>query len=245
MRPSFVLMMAATCAWWGAAAHAAVERTSEAVVIRTDACSLAFSTADGSILWLRQAGSSEPILRSGEHGLWRAGFRDGRQAAAAGTGAGQAFRIEEGADGVLMTFGGSEVAVRLTVTPRPDGVDFSAELTPRRGTVLEFDLPAKLRFEPEQVERLVFPMDGSVSVGVAFKRDFFERQPEEEPCGWDARPAGPSGYAALYGGPLEQRAEGDLPVALRVTPEGRDWLGPELADRVAAAEAVVNRPPTP
>jgi hypothetical protein len=69
-------------------------------------------------------------------------------------------------------------------------------------------------------------------------------QPEDEPAGWRHITTGARGYISLYGSPCAMRDVHDAPVALRVTPEGREWFGAGLARRIESAQATVNRAPT-
>jgi len=184
----------------------------------------------------------QAIAREGEFGLWQLRFRDGTVLSAAD--------VPEAARNVTETPNGARMswdaeAAEVTVTSEVDGrgAVLHGEVTPKRGTVLEFALPARLRFTPEEVERLICPADGNFGVGWALNSSFFREQLTDSPSGWTAEAAGPAGYEALYGGPLQQRADVDPPVVLRPTPDGETWLGADVARRIAGAQGVVNRPP--
>lgn len=225
----------------------AVERRGDVISVRRAKYAIAFSAKNGSILSLTESGREGPILRSGVEGLWQARFQDGTTVDAAQFAAdstSRAFKCEAdaGTDVVRMTFRGPEVAVEVTVKPGAGGVDFTADVTPAEKVVLDFALPARLRFAPQSVERFVFPIGGNNSVGVAFNAAFFG--PQDEPVGWRSRTTGPEGHIAVYGGPLDQREYEDPPTTLQVTAQGSEWLGDALVKRVQGASAVVNRPPT-
>ena len=207
-----------------------------------------FSSTDGSLVALSQKGKKGSILSSGEYGLWHVRFQDGTELKASDFQAGSAeraldFEAVPGAKAVRLVYRSAEAEVAVTVTGRPDGLDFVGEITPKAKTVLSFALPARLRFDPESLDRFVSPMSGNQSVGAAFKPAFFRLQPQERPSGWQREAVGPKGYVALFGAPLDQRPDHDPATPLKATAEGREWLGAALAGRVDRAKAVVNRPP--
>ncbi|MBM3500771.1 MAG: hypothetical protein FJX74_19095, partial [Armatimonadetes bacterium] len=189
--------------------------------------------ADGAAIW-----------RSGEFGLWQVRFEDGSVLSAADFGAaGRAMSAAPEDDGALaLKYTSSEAEVSVTVQPRPDGVDLTGQVTPHQKVVLDFALPARLRFEPAQVKRFICPENGNSSVGTAFSARFFGLQPQDRPSGWRPQSVGPAGYAALFGGPLDQRADQDPPTALRAGARAAEWLPEALVARLNAARAVVNRP---
>jgi len=204
--------------------------------------SVVFREADGGLERVAPAGSEGTIFRSGEHGLWRARFRDGTEARAAG----RSFEHRrDGNDALHLTWRGKDISVAVAVRARDDGVALTAEVTPHGEPLLEFALPARLRMAPSEVVRFLCPANGNQSVGTAFRGSFFARQPADRPVAWGPVVAGPKGYASLFGGPLQQRPDADAPVRLRVTEAGRGWLGEEAARQLAGATAVVNRPPAP
>ena len=151
-----------------------------------------------------------------------------------------------------MSYNSPETTVAITVMSRTDGVDFVAEMTPHGQTVVEFSLPARLKFHPDALDRLVCPADGNQSVGIAFLRPFFE--PQAQPTSWKPRVIGPKGHDSLFGGPLVVRPDSDPPLQFRLTNEGRVWLGklpaasrsrggPILDLSSQRTVATVNRPP--
>lgn len=242
-----LVLSAAFGAACGAQPVALVSRRGDAYVVSGAGYEARFSAVDGSLLLRKRPGGSGAILRSGEYGLWRLRFRDGSFVSAADFG-GAGRRIKARAEakaGVLrLIYQGQKAAVAVTVTGSRDWLELAAEVTPTRDTVLGLELPARLRFDPGSVRRFVSPVDGNQGVGVAFRRAFFLPQPEDSPSAWQQDLIGPAGYADLFGGPLVQREVQDPATALKVTEEGRAWLGEGLARTLAAARAVVNRPPT-
>jgi len=213
-----------------------------------DTYTLTLDKRNGSLAALTQKGGGR-LFASGEHGLWHVRFRDGSEAKAAdfaSDSATHSFRTEPGPrrNTARLLYHSAELDVTVTVEARAEGVEFVGEVTPHGKTVLDFALPARLRFAPDAVERFICPANGNQSVGTAFKGAFFKLQPQDRPSGWRSGPSnGQKGYTALFGGPLEQREDDDAPVALRVTADGRTWLGSGTAKRVDGAKAIVNRPP--
>ena len=137
------------------------------------------------------------------------------------------------------------LAVTVSVTGRTDGVDFTARVEPARQTVLEFALPGRLRFDPNQIERLVCPLNGNESVGAAFRPAFFQRQNADHPAGWQTQMVGPNGFISLLGTGAVMRADNDPPVPISITTDGRPWLGSDLAAKWDGKPALVNRPSPP
>ncbi len=206
-----------------------------------------FNSNNGALQVVQQA----PVLSSGEFGLWSAKFQDGRVVCANDFIAGStsnAFACEPSADGKSARLNYRSAALNVTVlaTARADGVEFTAEVQPQGAApLLDFSLPARLRFDPAQLQRCIFPANGNHGVGLALRRAFFERQSEEQPAAWRSQPVGGKGYAQLTGDKLVMRPMNDPPVPLTVTAAGREWLGAELARRLQSATAVCNRPPGP
>lgn len=224
----------------------AIDGNRDTVVLENDSGTVSFDTDNGSIVALMQKGQPGHILSSGEEGLWLVCFADGSQITAAdfsSSSTDRSFQYTSNpqANTLEMTFRSPEIQVVVTVYSIPDGLEFTGEITPRSKTVLDFALPARLRFKPDALDRFICPMNGNQSVGTAFKGAFFQRQPREEPTAWEPQLIGPKGYVSLFGGNIEHR-EDETPATLHVTTEGREWLGNELADRLEDAKALVNRP---
>ncbi|MGQ9731941.1 MAG: hypothetical protein ACUVX8_11810 [Candidatus Zipacnadales bacterium] len=204
--------------------------------------SVTFAGADGSLACVV---NNETIWRSGELGLWQMRFQDGSVLNARECGQGEHALKTVVAEGALhLTYTAPDANVMVTVTERPDGVDLSGEITPKGKVVLEFVLPARLRFEPQKVKRFVSPDSGGRSVGLAFNKRFFVLQPQDRPAAWRPEPVGPQGYIDLFGGPLDQRADQDPPTFLHATELAQEWFSEALIARINMARATVNRPST-
>lgn len=220
--------------------------SANAIVLTAGRSRIALSRSNGAILGFAESGRQGALFRSGDQGLWHIRFEDGTTVDAAefsGNSAQKQFRpsVDPNSGAVTMTYRSAEIEVAVTVRAQGDGVDMSAEVSPKRKAVLDFALPARLRFDPDELQRLVCPADGNQSVGTAFLSGFFKPQPE--PTRWSSHASGPQGCAALYGGGLMMRDVQDPPVPLRVTDDGRKWLGSAIAGRIDRAAATVNRAP--
>lgn len=216
------------------------------LVLSSERGQIAFSPDNGSILGVAEQG--KPCgLHSGEQGLWQVRFQDGSQLSAAEFSASSTerpFRSEAtGLGSLRMTYHAPELDVLVTVTASAEGIEFVGQLTPRAKTVLDFALPARMRFNPDELVRLVCPNDGNQAVGTAFLGSFFKAQ--AQPTSWKSHGTGPKAYRLLTGGDLISREVQDPPVALRVTDEGQKWFGKGLSDRVARSKAIVNRVSAP
>lgn len=212
-----------------------------AITLTGGSCTISFSASNGSILAVKQRGKSGSICASGEHGLWQARFRDGSELCA--TNCAFACDRDTKANSLRLRFRNDELIVTVTATGGSNGIEFVAEVLPAKKTLLDFAVPARLRFNPDTLDRFVCPSDGNHGVGMALRPAFFELQSEDEPAGWRYVTAGSRGYISLYGGSLRMRDVHDAPVPLRVTPEGREWFGTGLARRIEGAQATVNRAP--
>ena len=222
-------------------AMASVTREGDAITLTSDSCEISFSASNGSILAVRQHGKSGTICASGEFGLWQARFRDGNELCA--THCAFTCEADDKANALHLNYRQANLTVKVTATGRDGGVDFTAEVLPAKNTLLDFALPARLRFDPGALERFVCPANGNNGVGYALRPAFFKMQSEDDPGGWRHITTGSHGYTSLYGGSLQMRDVHDAPVGLRVTPEGQKWLGAGLARRTESAQATVNRAP--
>lgn len=209
---------------------------------------IVFSRDNGSILDLFEKNMAGEILHGGEDGLWKARFADGSEVHAASFSAASAqrqFRLENDSKtgSLVMSYRSEELQVTVTARPSREGVDLAAVVTPSTKTIEEFAVPARLRFNPDRLVRLVCPADGNESVGMALRGGFFK--PQSQPTRWTPHSCGTKGYKSLYGSSPVMRPHPDAPVALKVTREGREWFGPGLGAQLARLQATVNRPPQP
>ena len=184
------------------------ENSTGPVVLTAGRSRIALSPANGSILAFGQAGQQGSLFRSGEFGFWQVRFRDGKDLGASSfstTSQERRFRqeVDPNTGAATMTYRSADLEVAVSVRAQGDSFEFSAELSPKEKTVLEFTLPARLRFSAEELEHLVCPADGNHSVGTAFLGGFFKKQ--TEPTSWTSSPSGPNGYETLFGSGLVMR----------------------------------------
>ncbi|MGO9206440.1 MAG: hypothetical protein ACLQBX_09705 [Candidatus Limnocylindrales bacterium] len=222
-------------------------RAGEPIPIRGGACVVLIDPADGSLVEARMAGQAAPMVRGGEHGLWRLEFEDGssldaREVSRGGAGRSFDVRHEAGANRAELNFGAPESRVQVVVEGRDEGVEIHATVEPGKGSILALELPARLRFDPSRLERLVSPLTPHDGVGAAFRPSFFREQPR--PSGWQPRNVGPGSYARLLRDAVVMRDMAGAPVAVTVTPTGKDWLGDELARGLQGSRVDVSRPST-
>jgi hypothetical protein len=230
-------------------AAAKIEVRSDVIIVSQPNYQVRFSPRDGSILQLRAAGQTQSIASSGENGLWHLRFRDGQVLRAADiaretTPGSFSYSVSQQPEVLTLHYKTGKAQLRITATPRANGIELRGTIAPQGGTVLDFALPSRLRFAPASVQRFIAPATGHEAVGFAFKRGFFEPQPVENPVGWKHENGSTGAYQALFGGPLDQRADGDEAIQLRATSTAREWFSPELLARSGSTSAVVNRAST-
>ncbi|MEJ5340419.1 MAG: DUF6259 domain-containing protein [Thermogutta sp.] len=219
-----------------------IHREGDVWRIASEHYTLQISARDGSLLEIRQGDNTSVIARSGEDGLWRIRWRDNTELTARQTTV-QSELV--GKSQLRLVFSHPEVKVNVVVAANADAVDLHATISPEKKEVLDFALPARLRFEPQAVSRLIFPMGGNTAVGIAFLRGFFEAQPPDRPAGWERQSVGARAFVRLFGAPLEIRPMDEPAVALRATDAGKKWLSPEALRLVTQRQVIVNRPPRP
>ncbi|MCX8089428.1 MAG: hypothetical protein N3I86_00610 [Verrucomicrobiae bacterium] len=219
-----------------------VRRVGEDWEVTGRAYKLVVSGKDGGIVSLSEPGRTGLLVRSDEGGLWQAQFSDGAKLSARSA---KEVRGEQTGPGTLrFSYAHPSLQVAVMLSAGEDGVDLIAELTSKTNGVLEMALPGRLRFEPGQTRRLIFPLGGNESVGIALLGRFFERQPAERPAGWEVATVGARGFSRLFGVPLQMRPPRGEAEALRVTEEGQKWLSRPVQRMVSRRRIVVDRPPS-
>jgi len=220
----------------------------DAYVLSGPSCKVAFSRSNGSIISLDDLDTESPILRNGQTGLWQLQFRDGTILNAADFDEDSSEREFSAnltnPDTLRMEFKSAVADVDVTAKRAKCGIEFTAQVTSKEKTALEFVVPGQLRFDPDTVRQFICPTNSNVSVGVSFNARFFGRWPDD-PAGWSPESIGTAGYRAVYGSPLNQRPVEDPPVELKITEDGQEWLGHSAAKKLNGRKATVNRAPTP
>ena len=242
----FIAFLALFCALLTASPRLQAE---EPFALQAHDCSITFDPANGAIATLQQKGKDASIARSGPDGLWAGRFADKSTVRAADFSAGNAersFKAERQDDGKSLRFIYQSANLRVIVTARADerGLELRGSVEPKDKTLLELQLPARLRFDPALVERLVCPMDGNQGVGLAFTSAFFKEQSIESPGSWEGLELGPKAYAQLFGAGVDFRQNADAPVRLKPGKDAAAWLDAGVIARLENAEAIVNRPCT-
>jgi hypothetical protein len=213
------------------------------IVLSNDRMEVVLSRDNGSILKLSPKGRQGSIFRSGEFGLWHARLGDNTQVDAASfsaTSADRSFRWESDArtHALRFTYRSRQIDVTIVATCHDENMDLAAQVTPKEKPLLTFAIPARLRFNPDQVDRVVCPTDGNGSSGMGLHGSFFKPQDQ-----WKPVSVGGKGYESLLGGQPVMRPDQDSPVPIHVTVEGRKWLGADFAANLHPFAAAMTRPP--
>jgi lysophospholipase L1-like esterase len=213
--------------------------------------SVLVNDTNGSLLALSTGTTA--LATGGEAGLWSVSF--GTNTFGSATGSLNAAAFSSGSSSntfawslpapsnvLYLTYSNADLTVSVTLSNRDDGVEMAAAVAPRVTNVLMLTFPARLRFDPAEVERFVAPSHTSDGVGTAYTPQFFEIQDEETPASWNRLSVGPAAYLSLYGAGCDAN-EIYTPTSLTITADGGAWLGNSLSNEYAAASAVVHRPP--
>ena len=118
-----------------------------------------------------------PILAVGEEGLWRIVLDDGRVVSAASCENTHAPRVFRKGRTVCTEWKSPDAEVYVLQIPCSDGYELEMTVRPLTGDLIDVALPARLRFEAQDVDRLTMPQHGSQGPGVAFNRKFFSHLP--------------------------------------------------------------------
>jgi hypothetical protein len=225
-----------------------IQHTTNGFVFSGSNSSITISDTNGSILSVTVAGQSGSVVGGGEFGLWSVTNEEGDSLNAAAFSASSSsntfsWALAPSGNLLLLNYSNAAIAVTVTVSNRDGGIDLAARVQPQKGTVLEFDLPARLRFPPTHLARLICPLNSSDGVGAEFKPGFFESQSETDPGGWSNSLAGEAGYISLYGSSLTFIPDNYPPAPVSFTSAGITWLGTNVEANWNGSSAIVNRPP--
>src|ERR1017187_6183859 len=176
-----------------------IQHTGNMFVCSGNRSVISINDTNGSIASGPSAGQASNIVAGGEYGLWSVTFKEGgglNAAAFNSSSSSNVFNWTLAASGnpLLLVYSNADLAVTVIISNRDDGVDFEAQVRPRQKTVLEFELPGRLRFTSANLQRLICPLHSSDGVGAAFKPGFFRSQPEANPAGWTTVLVGEAGY---------------------------------------------------
>jgi hypothetical protein len=229
---------------------AGIEHTTNGFVFIGSNSIVTVSDTNGSILSVSLASQTGSIVSSGEFGLWLLTNQDGSSLNAMAFDASSSsntfnWTLAPSSNALVLTYSNTEITVEVTLSNRNNGVDLSAQVQPRQETVLEFNLPGRMRFAPSNLQSLICPLNSGDGVGAAFNSGFFQSQPQSDPAIWSVTEIGEAGYISLYGSSLVFLPVDDPPVPVSFTSAGTNWLGADLAAAWAGSNAIVNRPPAP
>ncbi|HEY3915795.1 MAG TPA: DUF6259 domain-containing protein [Verrucomicrobiae bacterium] len=210
--------------------------------------SVGVSGINGSILSVVGAGGSGSIVHSGEYGLWLVTNElgdsiDANEFSSSSTSNIFSWSLPAPSNVLFLNYSNAAIAVTVTLSNLNNGIALAAQVHPRIKTVTEFDLPARLRFSPTNVQRLICPLNSSDGVGASFNAGFFQAQPNNDPASWDTVTEGDTGYISLYGGELIFGPTVSPPVPVSFTSAGTNWLGETLTSIWTGSNAIVNRAP--
>jgi hypothetical protein len=243
---AFALLFAAFPAFRASAD--AIQHTTNEFVFTAGNSIVTVSDTNGSILSVTESGQGGTIAYGGEFGLWSETNEDGSSFDAAEFSAGSSsnsfsWTLAPSGNALTLAYSNAAIAVNITITNGTDGVDLTAQVWPRTVTVLDLNLPGRMRFLPSNLQRLICPLSSSDGGGAAFNGTFFASQPETNPASWAPTMIGSAGYVSLYGGSLIFGPNDEPPSPVAFTSEGTNWLGADLAVAWTGSNAIVNRAP--
>lgn len=162
---SVKLRLALMAAW--ACAHGIVA-AEESVSVRGGGGAMAVDPRCGNILAVTPGG-----FRSGPYGLWRLKFADGSELAADDFRRHPEWTVTR--EGMRFIYRNDKVQVIVDFAGNDHGVDVKGSVTCRSNiAVMDFECPARLLFDPGNVDRFYMPQRGNGGHGMALKRSFFE-----------------------------------------------------------------------
>ena len=225
-----------------------IQHTGNAFILSGTNFSVTVSDTNGSILSVLAAGQSSNIVASGEYGLWLITNEPGDSINAAQFNPSSSanvfsWSLPAPSNVLFLNYSNSSLAVTVTMSNLNNGIALAAQVHPQAETVTEFDLPARLRFSPSSLQRLIAPLNSSDGVGASFNASFFQAQANTTPASWYAVTIGDSGYAMLYGGPVLFGPTDSPAVPVSFTSDGTNWLGETLTSIWTGSNAIVNRAP--
>jgi len=242
MKTLFVTPFFVLCALLAAAS---VTVTDKSISLSSGSALMELSRDNGGITAFTQKGMGQSICISSGPGLWSAELSKGRMDASQFGATNQLNKFsfaQKGDDAVDLIYESQELKVVVHVKEIAGGFEFSATMTPWSQVLKSLDLPAKLSFDPQIVERFISPADPDQSVGIAFNKKFFSEQPLDNPTGWRGQSVGSKAFVSLYGKGALSMDERKPAVKLNVTAEGVQWLPADLVKKINSAVAPVVRP---
>ena len=209
-----------------------------------------WSAADGSWLSLTPTDASAGAILTGGAPLWRVCFADAGEMDAARflqppVKGSFTHGWDEESCVLTLAYESRALAVAVRLHPTAEWLDVQGTVRRTARPILRLDLPARIDFPAEKVQRVVFPQQAGKSVGIAFTRAFFSAHAGADAPSYRQTRIGGEPYASLFGGPLRQLGDDEPPVALRITDAGRRWLSAQQVRAIERHEMIINRPPAP
>ncbi len=211
---------------------------------------LTLSGRDYSADFNRRTGALEGLVQngrkitigSGKNGLWSAEWRKGGTVSA-GNFSPAEIKLTQTGDSAVFTYENKEIKVAVTLTAKPEYLDFQATVTPFKDDVKSFTLPGELLFPAKEVKGIVCQPIWPRNVGMELNSSFFsDRSSAENPRWTRGKVIAGGAYAKFFGGgpvnlfPSQEFSE------LSVTEEATSWLGEELAGKLEKLSVQATRP---
>jgi len=226
----------------GAAGSPAAFRVLEdGLELTANQAAIVLDRRNGRLVQVRLA---QAVLAAGGPSLWTLRLQDGRTIKA------ESFQPDHAAARFAFGWDGAkallslhytcrDAEVRIEIQPRQQGFAFTPTISPTDSPGLEFGMIPELVFPADRVREFSFP----VGAGMALLRSFFERQPADADAAtvWRRVELFDRPLRALLGSAPAMRPWLDDYVAVRLTSQGRRWLGDVSVPEQAVA--MVRRPP--
>ncbi|MFQ6130570.1 MAG: DUF6259 domain-containing protein [Armatimonadota bacterium] len=216
-----------------------LRETNDALILRGGTYELELSKADGTVSALRQRGQVRrpPLVVGQSGGPWVMRLRSGETVTPAGVR--PTWQWQRDARTLELTYDLPTAEVALAWQGARDSLTLRARVRHAEGTILGVDLPVGLLFDAQRVNLFTFPHD----LGLGLRREWFLPQEGQNARSWTTARLGPEHLRRLTGVDCEMREDLDPATTLRVTDEGRAWLGEEASGLLEDRREVVNRPP--
>ena len=229
---------------------AAFAREGDALLLSGRSHVSVWSARDGRPLSFRQTQPSAADLLASGGDLWRVRFVDGRELGASefvgeANGGRLSHEWDRGSGVLALRFESDGLGLVVRLRPREAFLELRAEVVRCAAPLLRVDLPARVVFPRDGLRGVVFPQRAGKSVGIEFRKAYFEEHGPGRAAAYEPVRVGPAAYSLLTGGPARQLADSEPVVRLRVTDEGRRWFGAEQVRVIESHPMCINRPPEP
>ncbi|MBQ8754679.1 MAG: hypothetical protein IJZ19_06580 [Lentisphaeria bacterium] len=200
-----------------------------------------FDSRNASLLRLETSNGTIPFKSL--QGIWSLTFADGKTISAANFTPEQ-IKVSGDAKRKEYLFENGDVKVLLSVAARNGFLDLQAEVTAKTKNIKEFSLPGKVVFQSADVKGIVTQATWPRNVGMKLNRAFFESRAAKDDIRWKRGSVIGGGlYAAVFDGrPPRNLFPSRKLSAPQITSAGQEWLGKELAGKLAARKVFATRP---